>query len=302
MWRSGRALLFASSLSLTFSLSLLGQGWKRLTQAGEETCHERWWHRHRDASTSLLLPKFAAAALAAAADRVKKSLNLPPFSLPGLLFLFFLYFLVCGWWDFNHVEGKTKGCCWEGAFLYNWCVHQWDLCPLVYLNLCDPGDSHILFTHRALYFFVDRVELASIAGMIMIEKGHWYLTNACWRDIYVCHDPRGTCSSPNWETLGLISLFSWGFVWLHWAHSRFLSAIQLLVNFEGYSSKFSSGYMQSGQLNVFGVHVSSGRWQACVCVRGGRARVRALAWESVFGDLISKSLCVFCRLLEAQHK
>lgn len=66
--------------------------------------------------------------------------------------------------------------------------------------------------------------------------------------------------------------------------------------------------MQSGQLNVLHVHVSGERWRAggcscvyvcvcCVCVCGGGY----IACESLFFcDLISKSLCVFCWLLEAQ--
>lgn len=102
------------SLFLYLSLSLLGQGWKRLTEAGEETCHERWWHSHGDTSTSSLFPKLAFAAQAAASDRVQKSLNLSLFSPPDFLKIL-SYFLVCGSWDFNHVEGKRKKCIWKSA-------------------------------------------------------------------------------------------------------------------------------------------------------------------------------------------
>lgn len=89
MRRSGRALLFAAPSLLFLSLSLLGQGWKRLTEAGEETCHERWWHSHEDTLTSSLFPKLAFAAQAAAAsDKVQKSLNLSLFSPPVFFFKF----------------------------------------------------------------------------------------------------------------------------------------------------------------------------------------------------------------------
>lgn len=54
----GAVHYFVPSLSL--SLSLCRVRMERLTQAGEETCHERWWHSHGDASTSSLTPKFAA--------------------------------------------------------------------------------------------------------------------------------------------------------------------------------------------------------------------------------------------------
>lgn len=70
----------------------------------------------------------------------------------------------------------------RAAFLYNCLVHQWDFCPLVYLNLW--RFPHTFHPSRSV-LFVDRVEPASITGMIMIEKGLWYLTNECWRDIYV---------------------------------------------------------------------------------------------------------------------
>lgn len=36
-------------------------------------------------------------------------------------------------------------------------------------------------------------------------------------------------------------------------------------DFEGDSSKFRSGCIQSGQINVFGMHVSGGR--VCACLR-----------------------------------
>lgn len=49
--------------------------------------------------------------------------------------------------------------------------------------ICVPREIPTYFSPISL--FVDRVELASITGMIMIEKGLWYLTNKCWRDIYV---------------------------------------------------------------------------------------------------------------------
>lgn len=51
---------------------------------------------------------------------------------------------------------------------------------------------------------------------------------------------------------------------------------------------------------MFAVHVSDGRWQcACVFVCGGGG----IACGSLFFcDLVSKSLCVFCWLLEAQDE
>ncbi len=138
---------------------------ERLTQAGEETCHERWWHSHGDKSTSSLTPKFAArcccrcfshrhcccccSCVPQRRERAKDSLRslCPPLSLSLSSSLFHF---VCGWWDFNHVEGKRRKRCGKLALLS--CVHSKRglsqlefVFLLVYLSLWVPlGDSRSL--------------------------------------------------------------------------------------------------------------------------------------------------------------
>lgn len=103
----GAVHYFVPSLSL--SLSLCRVRMERLTQAGEETCHERWWHSHGDTATSSLSPKFAACCcfchcrrcccfcIPQRRERAKDSWHsLPPhshFSLSSSLFHFCLWMM-----------------------------------------------------------------------------------------------------------------------------------------------------------------------------------------------------------------
>lgn len=165
---------------------------------------------------------------------------------------------------------------------------------LFFLSLLEsvcPGRFPHTFHRSRSVLFVDRVELASITGMIMIGKGLWYLTNECWRDIYVMIQ----------EELAQVrtgKLLVW-FLYFHGVVSDYTGRTPDLFQQFSFSST-SRATLPGLALDI--CRVDNWMCLVCMCLVGGGRRMCVLVcvcggvhacvrWlESLFfGDLISKS-------------
>lgn len=114
----GAVHYFVPSLSLSLFLCA-GSGWKGLhrqgrkhVMRGDDTATETQLHPLWVPSL-LLAVAFATAAAAAVSashrgEREPKIADIPSPPTPTSLSLPLFFTFVCGWWDFNHVEGKEQ--------------------------------------------------------------------------------------------------------------------------------------------------------------------------------------------------
>lgn len=77
-------------------------------------------------------------------------------------------------WKVREKDAVERG---QGAFFLTRVSFSRSLCPLVYFFCVSTGGFPHAFHPSCSVLSVERVELASITGMIMIEKGLSYSTS-----------------------------------------------------------------------------------------------------------------------------